>query len=104
MKSSVLLAHHRKNNCETAGSWNSFESHRLKVTELACAYGGDSLALLGAGNCNDVVLADLSRAYDSVHLFDIDHAAVAQACAAQPNRFLTPEAERVQRHHCLQSR
>jgi hypothetical protein len=85
MTASNVLAHHRKNNRETAGGWDSFATHRSKVTELACAHGGESMAVLGAGNCNDLELGTLTRAYSHVHLFDLDVESVTRACAAQPS-------------------
>src|SRR3954471_23074082 len=58
-----LLDLHAQNNRATAASWERFASHRSQVTELLRAAGGDTLALLGAGNCNDVDLETLGRQF-----------------------------------------
>jgi hypothetical protein len=42
------------------------------------------LALLGAGNCNDVDLPRLAETFDEIHLVDLDGPALARAVARQP--------------------
>jgi hypothetical protein len=81
---SVLLAHHRENNRQTADGWDSFATHRQHVTELVCAHPSESLAIFGAGNCNDIDLGAVTQAYAHVHLFDLDRESVTRACEAQP--------------------
>jgi hypothetical protein len=74
-----LLDLHAQNNRATAASWERFASHRSHVTELLRAAGGESLAILGAGNCNDVDLEQLGAQFREIHLIDIDRAAVERA-------------------------
>ncbi len=75
---------HLANNRTTAGSWRRFANHRRHVMALALACGGASIALLGAGNCNDVDLRALEQQFRDIHLVDIDRAAVEHARAHQP--------------------
>jgi hypothetical protein len=79
---------HRRSNRATADAWERFGEHRARVTallaEAAPAHGQGSLALLGAGNANDVDLKALVERYAQVHLIDIDADAVARAVAQQP--------------------
>jgi hypothetical protein len=74
-----LLDLHAQNNRATAASWERFASHRSRVTELLRAAGGETLAILGAGNCNDVDLELLGQQFREIHLVDIDRAAVERA-------------------------
>jgi len=74
-----LLDLHAQNNRATAASWERFASHRSRVTDLLRAAGGESLAILGAGNCNDVDLELLGSQFREIHLLDIDRAAVERA-------------------------
>lgn len=76
---SRLLDLHSQNNRATAASWERFASHRSHVTELLRAAGGETLAILGAGNCNDVDLEVLGQQYREIHLVDIDRAAIERA-------------------------
>jgi hypothetical protein len=72
---SALLAYHRNNNRETASSWAEFSEHRARVTQLALEAApetGGRLAVLGAGNCNDLDLDALAQCYREVHLIDVD--------------------------------
>jgi hypothetical protein len=82
-----LVKIHLRNNRNSAGNWNDFTEHRTRVTELASAgAGGDagSLALLGAGNCNDVDLPALAARFREIHLVDVDTEAVTAARERQP--------------------
>jgi hypothetical protein len=74
-----ILDHHLENNRKSAGLWEDFGGHRDKVTALVAAAGGETLAVLGAGNCNDLDLVTLSSSYREIHLLDLDRAAVTQA-------------------------
>jgi hypothetical protein len=78
-----LVGLHRQNNRETAGSWAGFGAHREKVTALAlegAAEGGvATLAVLGAGNCNDLDLEALAARVAQVHLVDLDEEALRRA-------------------------
>lgn len=79
-----LLDLHRGLNRETAGNWQHFSKHRARVTELALAPGGESCAVLGAGNCNDLDVEALAARYQRLHLVDLDAEALARAQARQP--------------------
>jgi hypothetical protein len=77
-------------NRETRDLWERFEGHRQRVTAeiLALAPGGNDarggrLALLGAGNANDLDLEALAARFDEVHLVDIDPAALSRATGRQ---------------------
>src|SRR6185295_8518282 len=72
------------NNLTTVQHWDRFASHRTRVTALTLACGGETVALLGAGNCNDVNLPVLAEQFRSIHLVDIDRDAVQRARARQP--------------------
>ena len=85
-----LLALHRQNNRESADLGRGFADHRARVTALAlnnipptAAVG--RLAVLGAGNCNDLDLALLTAHFQQVHLLDLDAEALARAQARQPS-------------------
>jgi hypothetical protein len=82
---SALLDYHRSNNRASADLGDHFAAHRARLTELILdAGGGDRLALLGAGNGNDVDLAALAGAYQAIHLIDLDAEAVRRARDRQP--------------------
>jgi hypothetical protein len=78
-----LLGLHRQNNRETASSWTHFGAHRDKVTALALEGAPDtgigSLAVLGAGNCNDLDLEVIAARFAEVHLVDLDDEALRRA-------------------------
>jgi hypothetical protein len=76
----ALLDYHRGNNRASADLGDHFATHRARLTELILdAGGGERLALLGAGNCNDVDLAALAGAFGAIHLIDLDAEAVGRA-------------------------
>ena len=83
-----LATLHRRNNRESAELWQRFEGHRARVTALALsevpADGAGTLAVLGAGNCNDLDLAAIAQRFAEVHLVDLDEEALARARARQP--------------------
>lgn len=62
--------------------WELYAEHRRKFTEavlsLAPATPG-RLCVLGAGRCNDLDLASLSRTFRELHLVDLDPSALASA-------------------------
>ena len=74
-----LVDLHRGLNRETAPRWEDFSTHRARVTELVLRCPGQSCALLGAGNCNDVDLEALAGRFAEVHLFDLDKEALLRA-------------------------
>lgn len=87
---------HRRNNRSSADNWDRFRAHRERLTELVLAAGGESLAVLGAGNCNDLDLPQLTDQFREIHLVDIDGAALQRAkeklpaCAADKLRLHAP--------------
>ena len=79
-------ARQRSYNRSSEGNWVSFAAHRREVTARLAAAGGQpgaSLGVLGAGNCNDLDLLRLAEAYASIHLLDIDAAAMQGGLAHQ---------------------
>jgi hypothetical protein len=82
-----LAGFHRALNRETAGHWDSFAPHRERVTQLIMEARGDApggtLAVLGAGNGNDLALDRLAARFAEVHLFDIDREALDRARGRQ---------------------
>ncbi len=81
----ALLGYHRDNNRASADCAEPFADHRRRLTELIRSEGsGESLALLGAGNCNDVDLGMLAGTFRTIDLLDLDLEAVERARARQP--------------------
>src|SRR3954447_9921471 len=80
-----LVDYHRKNNHATLARWDSFSEHRVRVTALALEPPGQTLAVLGAGNCNDLDLAALAARFREIHLIDLDEEAVRRARDRQPD-------------------
>jgi len=79
VQANPLARHQVEINQSTADNWESYASHRKRVTELiesASAGSGGRLAVLGAGNCNDLDLKRLAAAYAQVDLFDLDASAM----------------------------
>jgi len=77
---------HRQRNAESRERWECFAPHRRRVTDLLVAApraDKGRLCVLGAGNCNDLELAELLDAFAEVHLVDLDEAAVRGGLAAQ---------------------
>ena len=72
-------------NARSRAAWRHFAPHRRKVTDLALWAGltRRRLLVLGAGNCNDLELAELAEAYEEVHLVDLDSEALDAGLAAQ---------------------
>jgi hypothetical protein len=79
---SAILGHHVQNNRLSAQSWGAFSDHRERVTRLvleSAPGAGGRLAVLGAGNCNDLDLPALAARFREVHLVDVDREAVRRA-------------------------
>ena len=95
-----LIALHRTWNRETAANGALFAEHRARVTAtvLEAAEGQASvLALLGAGNCNDVDLAAFAARFQEVHLVDLDRESIQRASERQPPETRAPDAARADR-------
>ncbi|MCY3776688.1 MAG: hypothetical protein OXH11_11985 [Candidatus Aminicenantes bacterium] len=76
---------HRAANRSTRENWRSFTRHRNRVMELL---GDESrrqgkVAILGAGNCNDLDLVQLASECGEIHLFDLDREAMEGALLRQ---------------------
>jgi hypothetical protein len=69
----------RRRNRESVIGWDSYAPHRDMVTRLildSASDRGETLTVLGAGNCNDLDLKRLAEAFKSVRLVDVDRASV----------------------------
>jgi hypothetical protein len=73
-------------NRATAGNWGAFAAHRARLTSLIhalCGPGVHRLAILGAGNCNDIDLKWLLTRVSRIQLLDLDGEAVEHALIRQ---------------------
>jgi hypothetical protein len=79
------LAYLAKVNANVGGDRETFAGHRARVMALieAAARGG-SLCVLGAGNGSDLDVAALAKAFDEIHLVDLDGAALGRCNDALP--------------------
>lgn len=80
----ALVDYHRRNNRATGARWEGFAAHRVRMTALALQAPGETLAVLGAGNCNDLDLPALAARFREIHLIDLDAEAVRRARERQP--------------------
>jgi hypothetical protein len=78
-----LLERERERNRSTRSGFQRYAAHRAQQMALLGGLRGQRLALLGAGNCNDVELPALARAFEELHLFDIDAEALNGAVERQ---------------------
>jgi len=83
---------HIQFNRATAGLWRDFEGHRARVMDLLCREptSGGALCVLGAGNCNDLDLSQLTAFFADIHLMDLDGEAMHAGIVRQgldPDRF-----------------
>jgi hypothetical protein len=87
-EAAAAIADQRASNRAAAGASELYAGHRARLTaaiaELAAPGRRGRLALLGAGNCLDVDLAQLGALFAEVHLFDVDAPALRRARAGQP--------------------
>lgn len=87
----------QKGNREVRDLWERYRGHRQHLTAALLALApprGGRLALLGAGNANDVELAALAARFEEIHLVDLDPSALSRAIGRQ-----TPEVRaRVKTH------
>lgn len=75
-----------RRNASAIDRWTAFAGHRERIASLLTASAPvrpGKLCVLGAGNCNDLDLATLSRAFADLHLVDIDAAALQRGVARQ---------------------
>ncbi len=81
-----LLTDQQVLNRTTAAEWESYETHRRRVTDVVlatAAFRGGRLCVLGAGNCNDLDLVALAGVFNEIHLVDVDGDAVEAALRRQ---------------------
>jgi hypothetical protein len=92
------VRYQRAVNRTSSAAWAAFAGHRERVMSLlhdalSCSAtvqphepldARPTLALLGAGNCNDVDLVDLAGRCQTVHLVDLDGEALRRARDRQP--------------------
>lgn len=81
-----LLQRERDRNRSTSQGFDAYAAHRAEQMALLCELRGQRLALLGAGNCNDIDLERLCGAFEELHLFDIDAEALERAVARHSPR------------------
>lgn len=75
---------HVRNNDGSAGLWDLYAGHREHLTDLVAARGpAGRLAVLGAGNANNLELATLTARFEEVHLADLDAFALRRAARRQ---------------------
>ncbi|RYZ02734.1 MAG: hypothetical protein EOO73_30710 [Myxococcales bacterium] len=80
-----LLERERDRNESTRGGYAAYAPHRARQMALLRGRGGERLAVLGAGNCNDLELSTLAESFRELHLFDLDAQALDSAWCRQSN-------------------
>lgn len=93
-----LLEHHRQKNRLTADQWSQFAPHRQRVQNLVARHADPdaALAVLGAGNMNDLDLPQLLERFAEVWLLDCD----LQAIQSGVKRHGSSESERLHLGEC----
>jgi hypothetical protein len=82
----TLVDRIRSTNRATVGNWDLFAAHRGRMTSLIaalCGPGVDRLAILGAGNCNDIDLHRLLKRASRIQLLDLDGESLERGVAGQ---------------------
>ena len=81
----AAIAVQQRANRSTVDEWERFATHRAHVTRLLLEKGSaapsPTLCVLGAGNCNDVDLAQVAAVYERIELVDLDVQALSGAVA-----------------------
>jgi hypothetical protein len=78
-------AYQARVNRNVANNREWYAGHRARVTDLLVAEGrGGDLCVLGAGNGSDLDLPALGERFDTLHLVDLDGAALARCRAGAP--------------------
>lgn len=78
-----LLARERQRNQSTRLGFERYAEHRARVMAQLADRRGERLAVLGAGNCNDLELDALADRFSEIHLFDLDGEALHGAVSRQ---------------------
>lgn len=82
----TLRQHHASLNQETRSLRDAYASHRNQIMRLigiaknASCTDVTRVAVLGAGNGNDIDVASLTQQFDEVHFVDLDGEAIDFAC------------------------
>ncbi len=78
------IASQSRNNRSTQHQWNIYATHRQAIERLIVPESaGQTICVLGAGNCNDLDLPWLMQTHRDVHLVDLDKAALEAGVARQ---------------------
>lgn len=64
-------------------AFQRWDLYRKTLTDYVIGFKGESLMVVGAGNCNDIDLGCLEASFSSVLLTDIDLASMEKACKLQ---------------------
>lgn len=81
-----LSAEQARRNASAIDRWTAFAGHRGQIASRLISSAPSppgKLCVLGAGNCNDLDLPALGRAFAELHLVDIDAAALQRGAARQ---------------------
>jgi len=81
-----LFEEQLRNNLESRPNWECGSAHRDRLTGHLIDLAGQQqrrLCILGAGNCNDLDLKQLSQVFSEIHLVDLDESALAHALQFQ---------------------
>ncbi len=81
-----LTSEQQKRNADNRDNWQRAEPHRRRATQLLSGAGqepSDRLAVLGAGNLNDLDVPQLATAYAGIDLFDLDADAIRTGLLTQ---------------------
>ncbi|MCH9653957.1 MAG: hypothetical protein K0U86_23980 [Planctomycetes bacterium] len=82
-----ILEEQLRYNLESRPNWEHGKGHRETLTgylvDMAGAHQQRRLCILGAGNCNDLDLKQLSGVFSEIHLVDLDESALAYAIQFQ---------------------
>ena len=95
----TLRQHHASLNLQTRSLRDTYTNHRnqimrliivrqiimrlLNASNLASGTNANRIAVLGAGNCNDINLPWLTQKFDEVHLVDLDSEAIRFATSGK---------------------
>lgn len=78
-----VLAHLRITNYAERDYWKLFRTNRNYINTLLKEMPGNTLAIIGAGNCNNFELKEIARTYDDIALIDVDQQALINALEYQ---------------------
>jgi len=74
-------------NLRDPGNWDRYAPHRRRLMNAVCtSKDRGNIGVFGAGNCADVDIETLSRAFKEIWLIDLDGAAIERARDALPSQ------------------